>query len=92
MDWWLPPAGQEVILPTEHILPDAVRAPGSFVNVPEMRLYYYFPSTAYRRVRAHHKKGKVTPIALGGGSARVVYTFPVGLGRFDGRRHSAFGG
>ena len=25
MDWWLPPAGREVILPTEHILPETSR-------------------------------------------------------------------
>jgi L,D-transpeptidase ErfK/SrfK len=82
MDWWLPPAGREVILPTEHILPDSPRA-GIILNVPEMRLYYYFPSPAYVHARARHKKGKLMPIALGGGGARVVYTFPVGLGRFD---------
>ena len=82
MDWWLPPAGREVILPTEHILPDTSRS-GIILNVPEMRLYYYFPSPAYAHVRARHRKGKLIPIALGGGNARVVYTFPVGLGRFD---------
>lgn len=82
MDWWLPPAGREVILPTEHILPDSPHS-GIILNVPEMRLYYYFPSPAYAHTRASHKKGKLTPIALRGGSARVVYTFPVGLGRFD---------
>jgi L,D-transpeptidase ErfK/SrfK len=76
MDWWLPPAGREVILPTEHILPDSARA-GIILNVPEMRLYYYFPSPAYTR----HRRGKVTATAFHG--ARVVYTFPVGLGRFD---------
>ena len=82
MDWWLPPAGREVILPTEHILPDSPHS-GIILNVPEMRLYYYFPSPAFAHTRASHKKGKLTPIALRGGSARVVYTFPVGLGRFD---------
>lgn len=82
IDWWLPPAGREVILPTEHILPDSPRT-GIILNVPEMRLYYYYPSPTYAHARAQHKKGKLTPIALGGGSARVVYTFPVGLGRFD---------
>ncbi len=80
IDWWVPPPGREVILPTEHILPNSPRT-GIILNVPEMRLYYYFPSPAYARVR--HKKGKLTPIALRGGGARVVYTFPVGLGRFD---------
>jgi L,D-transpeptidase ErfK/SrfK len=80
MDWWLPPPGREVILPTEHILPDGPRS-GIILNVPEMRLYYYFPSPSYT---PRHRKGKskVTAIAFHG-SARVIYTFPVGLGRFD---------
>ncbi len=52
MDWWLPQIGREVILPTEHILPDATHS-GIILNVPEMRIYYYFPSPAYTR---HRKK------------------------------------
>ena len=76
MDWWLPPPGREVILPTEHILPDAPHS-GIIMNVPEMRLYYYYPSPTY----ISHRKGKLTEASYGG--ARVVYTFPVGLGRFD---------
>jgi len=76
MDWWLPPVGREIILPTAHILPDSSRA-GIILNVPEMRLYYYYPSPAYSR----HKRGKVAATTFSG--ARVVYTFPVGLGRFD---------
>jgi L,D-transpeptidase ErfK/SrfK len=58
LDWWLPPVGKKIVLPTEHILPDGPRT-GIVVNVPEFRLYYY--------------KG------------HVVYTFPVGLGRYDWR-------
>jgi L,D-transpeptidase ErfK/SrfK len=77
MDWWLPPVGRVVILPTAHILPDSPRS-GIILNVPEMRLYYYYPSPAYTR---RHRKGKLTAAAFHG--ARVVYTFPVGLGRFD---------
>jgi L,D-transpeptidase ErfK/SrfK len=76
MDWWLPPPGRVVILPTAHILPAGSRA-GIILNVPEMRIYYYFPSPAYTR----HRKGKLIATAFHG--ARVVYTFPVGLGRFD---------
>jgi L,D-transpeptidase ErfK/SrfK len=76
MDWWLPPAGRVVVLPTEHILPNGPRS-GIILNVPEMRLYYYYPSPTYRR----HRKGKLTAASYG--SARVIYTFPVGLGRFD---------
>jgi L,D-transpeptidase ErfK/SrfK len=33
MDWWLPPAGQEIILPTEHILPTGPRS-GITMNIP----------------------------------------------------------
>jgi L,D-transpeptidase ErfK/SrfK len=75
MDWWGPPAGAEVILPTEHVLPDAPHV-GVVMNIPEMRIYYYPPpSTPHRGKRA------LTPASAS--SARVVYTFPVGLGRFD---------
>lgn len=77
MDWWLPPVGRTVILPTAHILPATPRS-GIILNVPEMRLYYYYPSPAYTR---RHRKGKLIAAAFDG--ARVVYTFPVGLGRFD---------
>jgi len=76
MDWWVPPVGRVIILPTEHILPASPRS-GIILNVPEMRLYYYFPSPAYTR----HRKGKLTAATFNG--ARVIYTFPVGLGRFD---------
>jgi L,D-transpeptidase ErfK/SrfK len=69
MDWWLPPVGRTIILPTQHILPTS-RRPGVVLNIPEMRIYYYPPPIKMR--------GKVSS-----GAAHVVYTFPVGLGRFD---------
>jgi L,D-transpeptidase ErfK/SrfK len=74
VDWWTPPVGKDIILPDEHILPDTPHE-GIVINVPELRLYYYHPSpTSSRRtkglVRADYR-------------ARVVYTFPVGLGRYD---------
>lgn len=40
VDRWLPGEGTPVILPLEHILPDAPRE-GIVVNLPEMRLYYF---------------------------------------------------
>jgi L,D-transpeptidase ErfK/SrfK len=74
IDWWGPPVGKQVVLPTEHILPGGERR-GIILNIPEMRLYYY-PVGEGRR-----HKGKVVKAAYSG--AAVVYTFPVGLGRFD---------
>jgi L,D-transpeptidase ErfK/SrfK len=76
IDWWLPPAGRVVILPTAHILPAGPHS-GIVLNVPEMRLYYYYPPPARLRRRKHTKHAPAL------NAARVVYTFPVGLGRFD---------
>jgi L,D-transpeptidase ErfK/SrfK len=122
MDWWGPPVGAKVILTDEHILPDTPRV-GLILNIPEMRLYYYYPSPTtgssphrskvdfekdyaapaeFRKIldteivedpddaepepdaepaaaahkHKHHAEGRST-------MAEVVYTFPVGLGRFD---------
>jgi L,D-transpeptidase ErfK/SrfK len=40
VDEWIPPAGQEVEVPTRWILP-RTRQQGIVINVPEMRLYLY---------------------------------------------------
>jgi L,D-transpeptidase ErfK/SrfK len=99
MDWWSPPAGKLIIIPTEHILPAAPRA-GIVMNIPEMRLYYYYPTpiggrrrirkakfthTAYAEPR--HPKGLRTKKShsIVGAHPTVLYTFPVGLGRYDWR-------
>ncbi|MCE8002467.1 L,D-transpeptidase family protein [Billgrantia ethanolica] len=37
---WAPQAGTEVVIPAQHILPDAPRE-GIVVNLSELRLYYY---------------------------------------------------
>lgn len=81
MDWWAPPVGKQIILPSERILPDGPRE-GITLNIPEMRLYYFPP-----RAELHRKKGKLTATGLSDASTapKVVYTFPVGLGRFDWR-------
>jgi L,D-transpeptidase ErfK/SrfK len=77
LDWWSPPAGKAIVLPTEHILPEGRRV-GVVLNIPEMRLYYFYPSpTAVRH------RGKLRTAAFSRRIASVVYTFPVGLGRFD---------
>jgi L,D-transpeptidase ErfK/SrfK len=76
LDWWSPPAGKEVVLPTEHILPEGPRV-GVVLNIPEMRLYYFYPPPTLIRHR------KLKRVSFAGRAASVVYTFPVGLGRFD---------
>lgn len=79
IDWWGPPVGMEIVLPTEHILPAAQRS-GLILNIPEMRLYYYYPTATYSRRKA---SGVHSASYKPSNEARVVYTFPVGLGRFD---------
>src|SRR5579885_2039317 len=76
MDWWLPPAGREIILPTQHILPAGPRQ-GIVMNIPEMRIYFY-PTPIVIKGKGKHKT-----VIASSDPARVVYTFPVGLGRFD---------
>jgi len=56
VDWWTPTPGRVIILPDEHILPDTPRV-GIVMNIPEMRLYYYYPSPT----GPVHMKGKVAP-------------------------------
>jgi L,D-transpeptidase ErfK/SrfK len=99
MDWWSPPVGRLIVIPTEHILPAAPHL-GIVMNIPEMRLYYYYPTPVGGRRR--HGKAKFTHTAYAGarhskahsktkahrrGTAHptVIYTFPVGLGRYDWR-------
>jgi L,D-transpeptidase ErfK/SrfK len=40
IDPWVPGAGKEIVLPTQHLLPDAPHE-GIVVNIAEMRLYYF---------------------------------------------------
>ena len=77
LDWWAPPAGKEIVLPTEHILPEGPRS-GIVLNIPEMRLYYFYPPPTML-----HHRGKLKKVAFSHRTASLVYTFPVGLGRFD---------
>ncbi len=100
MDWWSPPVGKLIIIPTEHILPSAPHA-GIVMNIPEMRLYYYYPTpvagrrrigkakfahTAYAESRHPTKAhGSTKAHPSGGAHPTVIFTFPVGLGRYDWR-------
>lgn len=79
IDWWTPPVGRTILLPGEHVLPDGPRV-GVVMNIPEMRLYYYYPSPVY----PPRKKGVIhTAYSARGAQPTTVYSFPVGLGRFD---------
>ena len=40
VDVWLPAVGSTVVIPTQHVLPDAPRQ-GIVINVAEQRLYYF---------------------------------------------------
>jgi L,D-transpeptidase ErfK/SrfK len=81
IDWWTPPVGKDIILPDEFILPDTPHV-GIILNIPEMRIYYYYPSPTGPLLG----KGRVTKASMPKGMSvhpDVVYTFPVGLGRYD---------
>lgn len=43
VDAWLPPVGQRVVIPSQHLLPAGPRK-GIVVNLPELRLYYFPPA------------------------------------------------
>jgi hypothetical protein len=70
------------------------------MNIPEMRLYYFYPTpiagrrrirkakfthTAYAESRHPKAHGATKARASGGAHPTVIYTFPVGLGRYDWR-------
>lgn len=51
-DPWLPPAGRELLLPTERILPDGSRK-GIVINIPELRLYYFTGKDQSLQITTH---------------------------------------
>ena len=73
VDPWLPGEGREIVVPTQHLLPNAPRE-GIVINVAAMRLYYFPKRKAGEKqvVFTHPigigKVGWATPI----GSTRVV--------------------
>ena len=42
LDPWIPGEGAEILLPSQHLLPDTPRE-GITINLPEMRIFYYPP-------------------------------------------------
>jgi L,D-transpeptidase ErfK/SrfK len=68
VDPWLPGEGREIVLPTQHLLPNAPRE-GIVINLAAMRLYY-FP----RAERGEPQVVYTFPIGIG----RVGWATPVG--------------
>lgn len=66
VDPWLPGENQPVFLPTQFILPNAVRD-GLVLNLPSMRLFFFRDNEAGRQVVTH-------PIGIG----RVGWETPLG--------------
>ena len=71
VDPWLPGQGTRVIVPMQHILPDAPRQ-GLVLNLPEMRLYYYPPPR-----RGQAAVVVTFPVSIG----RMDWSTPLGLTR-----------
>lgn len=61
-------SGREVIIPTEHLLPELPRK-GIVINLPEMRMYYYTGNEVLTYPIGIGKTGKTIPIK----SAAVTY-------------------
>jgi L,D-transpeptidase ErfK/SrfK len=76
VDRWLPKAGTKVRIPTSYLLPDAPRQ-GVVINLPEYRLYYYFPSNQ------PGTPGKVISYSVGIG--RVDWKTPLGFTKVIGK-------
>ena len=55
LDAWIPGAGVKIILPKQHILPEAPRD-GLVINLAEMRVYYF---------KEHGKAPQTYPISIG---------------------------
>jgi L,D-transpeptidase ErfK/SrfK len=71
IDPWLPGEGRELVVPTQHILPDAPHL-GVVINLAELRLYY-FPNKGEPRS---------FPIGIGGEGKET----PVGRTRISAKR------
>lgn len=71
LDPWIPGEGARVILPTQHILPDAPRS-GVVINLAEMRLYQFTPG----------QEPKSYSIGIGREGLRT----PVGTTRVEGKK------
>lgn len=49
MDPWIPEAGRNLTIPTIWVLPQTKHR-GIVVNIPELRLYHFFPKTGIVKI------------------------------------------
>ncbi|MFW6388580.1 MAG: L,D-transpeptidase family protein [Desulfohalobiaceae bacterium] len=71
MDPWLPPSGQELILPLQWVLPPKEKA-DIVVNLPELRLYHFSKQNGVSLVRSY-------PVGIGDRESQSpLGEFPVG--------------
>lgn len=77
IDRWLPDEGEPVLIPSQHILPDARRR-GLVLNLPEMRLYH-FPEPG----RGGSVIVNTYPVSIG----RMDWTTPLGETKIIRRQH-----
>lgn len=71
LDPWIPGEGVKIILPKQHILPDAPHK-GIVINLPEMRLYYYGEKTPVSYSIGIGREGLRTPLGLTAVQRKVV--------------------
>jgi L,D-transpeptidase ErfK/SrfK len=57
VDPWVPPEGTEVVIPTSWLFPEVLEN-GILINLPEMRLYYFFIISGRKYVKTY-------PIGIG---------------------------
>jgi L,D-transpeptidase ErfK/SrfK len=73
VDRWLPGKGTEIVLPGRFIIPRAERK-GVVLNLPEMRLYYFYKSGSEREPMV-----KSYPVSVG----RMNWNTPLGKARIE---------
>lgn len=61
-------SGREVMIPTQHLLPNAPRK-GIVINLPEMRMYYYSGNEVLTYPIGIGKPGKTIPVT----TSKVIY-------------------
>ncbi len=81
LDPWLPPVGEELLVPTMWVLPGGKRT-GLVVNIAEMRLYHFLDRNLFVKNFDKGEENKFESLLPDHGFVR---TYPVGIGAEDFR-------